>query len=481
MSHSITYYVDVTVDLEGQGVQAAGFGTPMFFYQHAVTANRLDGPYLSAAAVLDAGHVAGSPAHDYALAHFAQNPRARQMYIGRLDAGDANLTAGLTAIYNANRAAWYCAVPGEDHRDAQSILDLAAFIETLPKIAIAQSNDASLLAGEGPSYSAVIGGTAADATYRLTFTGFGLGAPVNVDVVRAAGVPATNDDLAAAMRTALTTAAGGSLSGELVTASIGGATNTVLFRMADGLPTGTVTQSVSAGTGTITVTVTDADIGSRMFDLQYQRTALVYRATDTNYLTAAWAARCLSFDLDVKKGSWAYKQLVGQEPDALLDSEVSALRNVNCNYFARAQMSAGNETQAFTAQGWMPYGTAGAGRRIDVTTTIDWAKARFEEAFTNVLLRETHDIGFTDAGINRFVAASNGVLETGIKAGHFTPFVVPEGDSDFEPGLVTPKVFAPSLRETTVTQRTNRELTMSAVAYLRSGIERVVFTLNVKQ
>ena len=162
-----------------------------------------------------------------------------------------------------------------------------------------------------------------------------------------------------------------------------------------------------------------------------------------------------------------------------IDAQVAALRSINCNYFAPAVMSSGNQVQAFTAQGWMPTGSAGAGRRIDVTTSLDWLKARYEEATINVNLRDPHDVPFTDAGINRYFAAWTGVNNTGIKAGHLIEFVVPEGE-DLE-GIKTPYLDVPKLSETTTTQRQNRTLSATGLVYLRSSIEAVALAIEARQ
>jgi hypothetical protein len=478
---SITHYVDVSVSEEGTGVQPAAFGAAMFMHEHALDADRLAGPFTTAADVIDAGHASGSPPHLFAQAVAAQQPKITNFYIGRIDSGDTDVGESFDAILAENTGAWYAALM--ESRDEADILDFAAAVQAAayPKIGISQCNAASLLSGEGADFSVLIGGTEADGTYRLTFTGFGLASPVNVDVVRAAGSPATNALLGDAMRTALTTAGtgpGGSLFGEIVLASIGGTGATVTFRMVDGLAPGTVTATQPGG-ATITVTTGDVDIGSQLFLLQYTRHALMYHPTDTDYLDAAWVSRCLSANLDVQKNVWSYKNLNGVSGTSLSNAEVAVLRSSNVNYFAPAVMSAGNPTGAFTAQGWMSSGTAAAGRRIDRTITLDWAKARIEEALANVLLRETHGVPYTDAGINRFAAAVSGVFRTGIAAGHFVPFVVPTGEAD--EGTVTPSIVFPRLRDTTTTQRAARTLSGTALAYVQAFVEKVEFSLEVRQ
>lgn len=471
----ITYYVNVSVTLQGAGTAAAKFGTPLFLNDHSsVDSAVLLGPYSSLSDVTDAGFSTSSPFYNWASAVTSQNPRPQSFYSGLLAAGD--VTASLDAIEAFDPASWY--MINMESRASADILDLAAWTESRRKLAMAQSNDPSLLdPTTGMSFSAQFGGTPTDGDYDLIFTGFGLGSPVTVTVTRAAGTPATNDDLAAAMETALDTAEAGPLNGVLVTGSPSATTDTVVFDTVDGL-IGTVT-TAAPGAGTLTATVTDADIGSQLFANQYTRTALVYNSSDTVYLDGAWTSRCLGFDLDVKKGVWAYKQLNGVSGSTLTNAQAQALRNVNANYFAAAQATSGLNTPVFTAQGWVPFGTAGAGRRIDVMSTLDLTHARFEEDLINVLLRETHGVPYDDAGINRFVAAIKDRFSRLVAAGHYTNFIVPEGQPDA--GTLTPSVTAPLLSETTTSERASRTLTIQGLAYLRSGIERVVFSVEVRE
>jgi hypothetical protein len=484
VSQSISHYVSVSVALEGNGTVPASFGVPALVVEHALEADRVSSLFTSAADVITAGHASGSPAHEFATMIAAQQPRVAGFRIIRRDSGDADIGECLDEAYAEEPAAWYCTM--EETRDATEIEGLAEWTEAIGnKIALAQSNDASLLTGTGPEYSAVVEGTATDGTYILTFTGFGLVSPVAVSTTRAAGTPATNALIGDALRAELVTAAtgpGGSLFGEVVLASIGGTGATITWRMTDGLNSGTVVSSGTAvaGAGDLTVTTTDADIGSALFALQYTRTALMYHPTDAEFLDGAWASRCLSANLDQRKLAWAMKRLNGIEGTNLDNAQIEALRAINVNYFAPAVMSSGDAVQAFTAQGWVSSGEAAAGRRIDTTITLDWARARFEEAFANVLLREPNSIVYDNPGINRFAAAARSVIGTGLAARHFVEFVVPEGeDREF---LQTPAIFVPKLSQTTTTQRAARTLTgFSALAYLAESIEKVEFAFTARR
>lgn len=483
MSQSITYYVNVSVALEGSGAQPAGFGVPLLVHEQDALPDRLAGPFSSAADVIDYGFAAGSPPHVFAQALMAQQPRVTSFYIGRRATTDADIAAALDAIIDVNPGAWYCAM--EETREIDNIIGLADWIESadFPKIGLAQSNDASMLTGVGPTYTATFGGIPVDGTYRLIFTGFGLVAPVEVDVTRAAGIPATNAALGTAMAAALTVAATGplgSLFGEVVLLSIvDDLAGEVTFQMVDGLAAGTITVTDPESPDGLVVAIVDGDPGSMFFQSQYTRTSLWYHPIDAEFLDGSVASRCLSFDLDARKGIWAYKRLNGIDATSLTNVQVAALRATNTNYYAPAVMSAGTQVSGFTAMGWMPSGTTGAGRRIDITTSMDWSKARLEEALVNVLLRETHGVPYDDSGINRFASAATGVFSQGVDAGHFVRFKVPEGE-DGE-NTMTPVVIVPTFAQVLAADRTARTLSFSGLAYLRQAIERVVFALTLRQ
>jgi hypothetical protein len=448
------------------------------------TSSRLHGPFASAADVVTFGYTSGSPQHSAAAAYFSQSPRSRTFYIGRRDSGDADDGEAFDAILAANPGAWYgCTSVLRDVTEALALrtaMEAAAY----PKIGIVQSNDASLLAGTGQAWSAVISGTAADGTMTLTFTGYGLADPVVVTTTRTAGSPATLALFLAALATELETQAGaaGDVEDIVDPDSIEVNATTLTFRIVDGLPTGTVASGGTAVASTVdlAVTLTDGDIGSRFFDAQGIRCALLYYHSDSVYADAAMLSNGLAFDLDTRKGIWAYQQLLGVEGSPMTDLERLALRAVNCNYYSPGITTAGQVTRAFTAQGWMPNGLTGAGRRIDITTTIDWAAARKEEALVNALLTTRHGIPLSAAGIGMLASKAAKVTTDGIAAGHFTPFTVPEDDL-YYPGLQTPAIFPPDVREMTSAQRAGRAITIPEVVYIQEFAEAVTFNLNVRR
>jgi hypothetical protein len=101
------------------------------------------------------------------------------------------------------------------------------------------------------AWAATVGGTATDGTYRLRFEAAAF--VVDVDVARAAGVPATNADIAAALRTKLDEALTTTLAGVLD--AVGGSGAVATYSLESGVDGVAVTASAPAP-GTLTIAAT---------------------------------------------------------------------------------------------------------------------------------------------------------------------------------------------------------------------------------
>jgi hypothetical protein len=103
------------------------------------------------------------------------------------------------------------------------------------------------------TWAATFAGTPTDGAYSLLFQGDALLSPVVVQVVRAAGVPATNADLGGELRLRLDEAKDDSLRGLLD--AVGGAGAVAVYSLESGTPEITVTASAPAP-GTLTISNT---------------------------------------------------------------------------------------------------------------------------------------------------------------------------------------------------------------------------------
>lgn len=147
MPASITEYVDVNITLADAAADKFSFKALMGVFEHAVTANRQDGPYSSVAEVVAAGFTtATAPViHAWATAVFAQDDGVDAVLIARADEADADYTESLDAIEAADPLSWY--ITTIESRVEADILLAAAWHEAREKILIAQSADAGILDG----------------------------------------------------------------------------------------------------------------------------------------------------------------------------------------------------------------------------------------------------------------------------------------------------------------------------------------------
>jgi hypothetical protein len=129
MTVPLSTVVDITINVAGSQGPKFGFGSLLGAFTHSVTANRQDGPYFSIKEVEDAGFTAAAvPAlHEWATIAFTQTRGVDSVIIGRVDAGDANWTATMTAIEAEDPNSWYW-TNIESRADAD-IAEVAAWVE----------------------------------------------------------------------------------------------------------------------------------------------------------------------------------------------------------------------------------------------------------------------------------------------------------------------------------------------------------------
>lgn len=113
--------------------------------------------------------------------------------------------------------------------------------------------------------------------------------------------------------------------------------------------------------------VSTTDIGSQLYDLNLERTFVVWSATaDTQYPEAAWLHQMLEVP---GSNTWALKELALVTVSRLSETEVNVLNSKNVNYFRRVKGAA-----------IIMNGQMAGGEFIDATVFLDWWKARVQEA-----------------------------------------------------------------------------------------------------
>lgn len=149
MGFPITESIDITVNYLAASLTRFSFGSLLGVFDHSVTANRQDGPYVSLPEVVAAGFTSVAEPEVYAWAQsvFAQENGIDQVIIGREDALDADWTATMAAVHAAGPTSYYF-INTETRTEAEILL-VGAFVEACDpvKIYIPQSADAAILAG----------------------------------------------------------------------------------------------------------------------------------------------------------------------------------------------------------------------------------------------------------------------------------------------------------------------------------------------
>jgi hypothetical protein len=508
MSASITAFVDVTVTVGSVLPDRFSFGSYMHVAEHNLTANRVDGPYADLAEVVAAGFtLAGYPTIYYAAASaFAVDNGVDAITIGRkiptsggvleqvwqYEASPETYVDETTDANDAGAGDW------ELFPATEAIGDAVIFGQPVPFASLTLSSaggtagiDAGSLAitwefWNGTTWAALAGVT--DGTTNFTIAaGAGqvvswtqpsnwatvaLGAnPDLLYYVRArvsAGSYSTNP-----LYTSGFVTGDASYSAALTAiAAIAGPESWYGFTIASRVQAdieSAASWSESGGYHLFVPQSADATFlngtaGNVALVLEaagYDRTVgPLYHVTSSGsangYADAAWASRCLGFDLDSPggRGIWAYKTLDGITFDNVTSAQATAIWDASGNLYGR------NSGLSFTSKG-----TLASGEYVDVQTTIDWLTLRLQEDVLAAFVA-SNVIPYTDAGIAKIQAVIKERGDLGVTNGHLSP--------DF-PVLVT----VPKVSSLSPTQRQSRVLQATLQAYLAGGIQKLELAVNL--
>jgi len=140
---------------------------------------------------------------------------------------------------------------------------------------------------------------------------------------------------------------------------------------------------------TVTVATTAdpvSDIASILKLNSYDRTFLVYTASSSNHVEAAWVG--LNAPEAAGSITWNFKSLSGVTPESLTSTEKAVLASKNCNFFIE---KAGINI--------MQNGVTSEGEFIDIMQGTDYIQARLEENVFGTLASEKK-VSFTNQGID---------------------------------------------------------------------------------
>jgi hypothetical protein len=142
---SIEQYVDVQISQQTTAVSKAGFGTLLIVGPNPTFSERTKAYTPSEMAGLASDLTGGATDPEYRAAStlISQNPRVTRFKVGRIDGGDADMTATLDAIKNEDND-WYGLMTVE--RNATDDLAASAWAQTNKKIFGVADDDANIIA-----------------------------------------------------------------------------------------------------------------------------------------------------------------------------------------------------------------------------------------------------------------------------------------------------------------------------------------------
>lgn len=152
------------------------------------------------------------------------------------------------------------------------------------------------------------------------------------------------------------------------------------------------------------ITSSTTDVASDLQTAGYARTALIYHPkANVQYPGCAWGGKCLPKD----PGSitWMFKTLAGVDYVGLTTTQITYLKNKDCNMYIR--LAGVNITQT---------GITAAGEFIDITRGIDFIRVRLQE-YIYARLVNLDKVPFTDKGIGVVEAEVRAVLNLAIDNG----------------------------------------------------------------
>jgi hypothetical protein len=137
-------------------------------------------------------------------------------------------------------------------------------------------------------------------------------------------------------------------------------------------------------------------VGQDLFAAGYHRTALLHTRDMSGNAAAGLIARQAS--QDPGESSFAYKDIVGAEPDSFTATEIANAKGKNIMLFINS------DGVRHTL-----YGKAASGRSLRVTIGIDYIEARIKEAVLTVFANAEY-VPYSQRGFSMLEAAVRGVL-----------------------------------------------------------------------
>lgn len=385
---SLDSIVSISIDAQTTSPTQKGFGVPLVVGYHTNFAERTRS-YTSLAALLADGFTTSSAIYKAVAAILSQNPRVESVLVGRLTT-PSTMTMNLTPAV-ANNALYRVTINGQvfDYTSdgtataTEIVNGLVALINAAGPLPVTASNVADVLRlvadTPGQVFSLEIDYARWTTIHNATTDGSGIAAQL-------AAISLENDAWYALVMDSHGEA-------EILAAAAYIETVEKIFI------------AVSGDSDVLTALTTD--VASDLESFAYARTALMFHRKPHQYANAAWVGTLLP--TTPGEATWKFKTLAGVQNDTFTETQLNNLTNKNANLYQ--EVAGINITQE---------GVTSSGEFIDVTTFVDWLKARMQERIF-AILANLPKVPFTDAGIALIEGAIRAQLDQGVEVGGLNP------------------------------------------------------------
>lgn len=215
-------------------------------------------------------------------------------------------------------------------------------------------------------------------------------------------------------------------------------------------------------------TTATTDVMSVLQDASYNYTKIKWYSDDSVHMMFALLCNRLSVDPDVQTTIWDFVTLAGITPDVGNITTTELNNIISKNGGAYLTLGGVGATGGGNKQS--------SGRFTDVQITVDWLKARLDEAHKQLLLDASNrgsKIPFTDSGFSQIGAVAENIGDLAVRAGHLERVLDEQGT------LISPVVDLPARASISDPDVTARHYQYCFIGLLAGAVQRVTITAKL--
>jgi hypothetical protein len=379
--------INVNVRVSASGPARTNFGTVLLAVQHALTGRPLVEAFGSLSEAVVAGHVVDSAAYKMLSIAFSQQPRPKQIKVGRRAPRVQTIRIAAVETLPGNGVRYAGEIDGEAWEYVVS--GAASLAAQMTAIASAiNALDVAVTATAASTYVDVASASGSTHTYETTAL---------------AGVM-TMTDQSGDTNVAADLAAFAAFDDDFYGGAIDTASEADNLEAAAWFETQKKIFVGLTHDAAVVVGATTTDVGSDMKAANYARTHLQWTRKVGNLINVALLAQRST--ANPGSDTWAYKALRGVTTDRLTTAEENALIDKNVNYYTTLK------GEPATLNGVSP-----AGEFIDVVRGTDWLISRIQDRCLGALLAN-EKIDYDEGGIAVFASEVAGQCEEAMSPAH---------------------------------------------------------------